>query len=231
MPFGIKIPVAIPDAIPVALLALSAAQTALAGVVFESLSTNPSGALSNAYSSGGTYLYGVSTGQEFSIEDDLILDGITFWGSSQNFSGGQMANFSGYQIVIWNEGFGSIAAQWNLSAADMSALATGQQNIFHGNEYALTGSIAGILAAGTYVMNIGAYAYDPNGDTFVWSTGDLVEGWWQTQTPTWGTWKEVPQFIGAEPGGAFRLTGSVVPAPGAWALVGLAGLAAGRRRR
>lgn len=214
-----------------AMLAMSAAPTAMADVVFESLSTNANGALSNAYSSGGAYVYGISTAQEFSIEDDLILDGITFWGSSQNFSGGQMANFSGYQIIIWNVGFGSIAAQWNLSAGDVSALATGQKNIFNGNEYALTGSISGTLAAGTYVMNIGAYAYDPNGDTFVWSSGELLGGWWHTQNPTWGTWKEVPLSIGAEPGGAFRLTGSVVPAPGAMALLGLAGLAAGRRRR
>lgn len=213
------------------ILAMAAAPTAMAGVVFESLNTNTNGSLSNAYASGGSYLYGISTAQEFSIEDDVLLDGITFWGSSQNFSGMQMANFTGYQIIIWNVGFGSIVAQWNLAAADLAAVATGQKNIFNGNEFALTGSISGSLAAGTYLLNIGAYQSDPVGDAFVWSSGDIVGGWWHTQNPTWGTWKQVPHSVGAEPGGAFRFTGTVVPAPGAIALLGFAGLAAGRRRR
>lgn len=214
-----------------AMLVLSTASTSMAGVVFESLPTNTNGALSNAYSSGGSYLFGVSTGQEFSIEDDLNLDGITFWGSSQNLTGGQMANFTGYEIIVWNADFGSIAAHWTIGAADLSAVATGRKNIFNGNEFALTGLISGTLAAGNYVMNIGAFQANAEGDTFVWSTGSIVGGWWYTQNPNWGTWVEAPLFVGANPGGAFRLTGSVVPAPGTIALVGLAGLTARRRRR
>lgn len=214
-----------------AMVAMSAAPTAMGGVVFESLSTDTNGSISNAYSSGGSYLYATSTGQAFSIEDDLILDRITFWGSTQNFNGGQLANLTGYEVIIWNTDFGSIAAQWTLSAGDVTAIATGDENIYNGLEYAISGAISGTLAAGSYVMNIGGFQADPNGDSFVWSSGSIVGGWWYTQNPTWGTWKEAPLMIGSEPGGAFRLEGSVVPSPGAIALLGLAGLAVGRRRR
>jgi hypothetical protein len=214
-----------------AMVAMSAAPTAMAGVVFESVSTNTNGSISNAYSSGGSYFYATSTGQAFSIEDDVILDGITFWGSTQNFTGGQLANMTGYEVIIWNTDFGSIAAQWTLSAEDVTAVATGDENIFNGFEYAFTGSISGTLAAGSYVMNIGGFQADPNGDSFVWSTGSVVGGWWYTQNPTWGIWKEAPLMIGSEPGGAFRLNGSVVPTPGAMALLALAGLSVRGRRR
>ena len=207
------------------------APAAMAGVVFQSLSTNTNGSRSNAYSTGGTYFDAVSTGQEFSLEDEVTIDGITFWGSGQNFGGGQLANFTGYEIIVWNVGFGSIAAHWTLDADDITAVATGQNNIFNGLEYALSGSITGSLAAGTYIMNIGAFQSDPNGDSFIWSTGDITGGWWYTQNPSWGTWIEAPLSLGAKPGGAFALTGEIVPAPGTLALLGLAGLARGRRRR
>jgi MYXO-CTERM domain-containing protein len=203
----------------------------MAGVVFESVSTDTNGSISNAYSSGGSYFYATSTGQAFSIEDDVNLDGITFWGSTQNFTGGQLANMAGYEVIIWNTDFGSIAAQWTLSAGDVTAVATGDENIYNGLEFAISGTISGTLAAGSYVMNIGGFQIDPNGDSFVWSTGSIVGGWWYTQNPTWGTWKEAPLMISSEPGGAFRLNGTVVPAPGALAVLGLAGLATGRRRR
>ena len=215
----------------VAALSLSTVHSAIAGVVFESLSTNPNGAISNAYSSGGSYLYATSTGQEFSLEDEVTLDSITFWGSGQNLAGGQLSNITGYEIIVWNVGFGSIAAHWTINAADLTAVATGGQNIYNGNEYALSGSIAGSLAAGTYIMNIGGYQANPNGDAFIWSSGSIDGGWWYTQAPTWGTWIEAPRSINAEPGGAFRLGGTVVPAPGAIAVLGLAGLGIGRRRR
>ena len=141
------------------------------------------------------------------------------------------SGFTGYQIIIWNEGFGSIAAQWTIDAGDLAAIATGDSNIAGGLEYALSGAISGTLGAGTYIMNIGAFQSDPNGDAFVWSTGQIVGGWWYTQGPAWGSWVEAPFSISAEPGGAFQLEGSVVPAPGVWTLVGLAGWTARRRRR
>jgi hypothetical protein len=80
-------------------------------------------------------------------------------------------------------------------------------------------------------MNIGGFQADPNGDSFVWSTGSVVGGWWYTQNPTWGTWIEAPLMISSEPGGAFRLNGSVVPTPGAITLLALAGLSVRGRRR
>lgn len=214
-----------------AMAAMAAAPISMAGVVFESQSTNTNGSISNAFSSAGGYSSGVSTGQAFSLEDEVNLDGITFWGSTQNFGGSQLANITGYEIIVWNVGFGSIAAHWTLNAGDVTAVATGENNIFNGLEYAFTASITGSLAAGDYIMNVGASQADANGSSFVWSTGSIEGGWWFTQNPTWGSWVEAPFSIGAEPGGAFRLTGSVVPAPGALALLGLAGLVSGRRRR
>jgi formate/nitrite transporter FocA (FNT family) len=86
------------------------------------------------------------------------------------------------------------------------------------------------LAAGSYYMNIGAILNDAAGDQFVWSQGQNVQDFWFTDDNgqyNWGDWRQLPTFIGNTAGGAFVLS---APAPGAIALLGMAGLI-GRRRR
>jgi len=209
---------------------LALGHAASAGVIFESRSIAGQGAFSAAYASGG-YAVGISTAQRFSVEDDSILDGITFWGSSWDPDETGLANFSGFQIVIWNEGFQSIAAQWSVSMADLQIALGDHANLLGSPEYSFTTGITGTLAAGTYFMNIGAYQIDPAGNAFMWSYGSVEGGWWTTTSPTFGTWREVPNFIGSNPGGAFQLTGVPVPAPGALALLALASACGFSRRR
>jgi hypothetical protein len=79
-------------------------------------------------------------------------------------------------------------------------------------------------------MNIGAQLNDAAGDQFVWSQGQNVQDFWFTDENAqnkWGDWRPLPTFIGNTAGGAFVLS---APAPGAIALLGMAGLM-GRRRR
>ena len=88
------------------------------------------------------------------------------------------------------------------------------------------------LGAGNYMITIGGVLNDPDGDSFAWTDGLADGSLPATQayatvgdTPTeWGSW--IPISDGTS--GAFVLNG--VPAPGAVALLAMAGLR-GRRRR
>ncbi|MDZ4830462.1 MAG: hypothetical protein SGJ09_09740 [Phycisphaerae bacterium] len=208
---------------------IAIASSATADLIVENGPVNPQGAISDAFSSGGTYANAVSIAQTFSLEDSVQLTGLSFWGSSTNFSGGDLANFSAFNVVIWNADFSQQVLNWTISLASFSTTATGNENLFNSPEYRFDTAVLGSLASGTYQMNVGAVLADGAGDAFVWSQGAEPTGVWVTTAPTFGSWLEAPPGIGEERGGAFRLDGTI-PAPGAIALLGLAGLA-GRRRR
>jgi MYXO-CTERM domain-containing protein len=88
------------------------------------------------------------------------------------------------------------------------------------------------LGTGNYMITIGGVLNNPDGDSFAWTDGLADGSLPATQayatvgdTPTeWGSW--IPISDGTS--GAFVLNG--VPAPGAVALLAMAGLR-GRRRR
>ena len=97
----------------------------------------------------------------------------------------------------------------------------------------------GAISAGTYHMNIGALYNTTTAlkDQWVWTTGlasiddpmSLSLSFPGSPSGGWGTW-----FNGIPPGGTGVLGGAFVltaPAPGVFALLGLAGLIGGNRRR
>ncbi len=216
----------------IALIA-AASVTTLAGadIIYQNLPTSTLGAISESFGSNGGYAFGQSCAQRFSVESSFNLSDISWWGSSQNFSGGDLSNFSAFEVVIWNADFSAQVANFNIGLGSLTATATGLTNFFGAPEYEFSAAVSGLLAAGTYNINIGAVMANGQGDEFIWSAGaDQTGRYFTSPTNPWGTWKLVPPAIGDDGFGSVRLEGSMVPAPGAVALLGLAGLV-GRRRR
>jgi MYXO-CTERM domain-containing protein len=216
----------------IALLAAATATTvASADLIYENLPTSTLGSISESFSSNGSYAFGQSCAQRFSVEDSYNLSSLSWWGSSQNFSGGDLSNFSAFEVVIWNADFSAQVTSFNISLGSITTTPTGLNNFFGSPEYQFSAAINGVLGAGVYNINIGAVMANGQGDEFIWSAGAEQTGrFFTSPSNPWGTWKELPPGIGDDGFGSVRLEGSLVPAPGAIALLGLAGLV-GRRRR
>lgn len=188
------------------------------------------GFYSDAFDSKGAYTYAQSGAQAFDLEDSYTTSSLRWWGSMNGFNGQGISNIDGFQIIVWNSGFDLQVTNQTIDLANITATATGETNFFGEAIYEFYAPLAFQVSSGSYFMNIGAQLNDAAGDQFVWSQGQDVQNFWFTDVNgqyTWGDWRPLPNFIGNTAGGAFVLS---APAPGAIALLGMAGLA-GRRRR
>jgi hypothetical protein len=206
------------------------------------------GTFSDALQSGGNYFYSQAIGQSFSVasgQSSTITD-ISFWGSSEYFQSttpwnqtALSSNIISMQIAILRTDTGTsdfpIVHSWTIQTGQFSQVLTG--NYTAGTlspVFLLSTVLAGnyTLGAGNYMITIGGVLNNPDGDSFAWTDGLADGSAPATQayatvgdTPTeWGSW--IPISDGTS--GAFVLNG--VPAPGAVALLAIAGLR-GRRRR
>jgi len=206
------------------------------------------GTFSDALQSGGNYFYSQAIGQSFSVgsgQSSTITD-IAFWGSSEYIQSSTpwnqtalSSNIVGMQIAILRTDTGTsdfpIVQSWTIQTGQFSQVLTG--NYTAGTlspVFLLSTVLAGnyTLGAGNYMITIGGVLNNPDGDSFAWTDGLADGSLPATQayatvgdTPTeWGSW--IPISDGTS--GAFVLNG--VPAPGAVALLAIAGLR-GRRRR
>ena len=206
------------------------------------------GTFSDALQSDGSYFYSQAIGQSFSVgsgQSSTITD-IAFWGSSEYFQSttpwtqtALSSNIISMQIAILRTDTGTsdfpIVQSWTIQTGQFLQQLTG--NYTAGTlspVFRLSTVLAGnyTLGAGNYMITIGGVLNDPDGDSFAWTDGLADGSLPATQayatvgdTPTeWGSW--IPISDGTS--GAFVLNG--VPAPGAVALLAMAGLR-GRRRR
>ena len=206
------------------------------------------GTFSDALQSGGSYFYSQAIGQSFSVgsgQSSTITD-IAFWGSSEYFQSttpwtqtALSSNIISMQIAILRTDTGTsdfpIVQSWTIQTGQFLQQLTG--NYTAGTlspVFRLSTVLAGnyTLGAGNYMITIGGVLNNPDGDSFAWTDGLADGSLPATQayatvgdTPTeWGSW--IPISDGTS--GAFVLNG--VPAPGAVALLAMAGLR-GRRRR
>lgn len=185
------------------------------------------GAFSDAISSGGSYFYGQALAQTVNVSQGYNLSQLTFWGSSENFIQSGLANIVGFQMVIYSADFSSVVVSKTWALGDMQVTPTGALNSDGGIEYQFAGNLTGGIAAGEYRMSVGAILADGEGDAFIWSQGEDASGLYYSVGAGFGTdWTPAPEGYS----GSFLLFGNV-PGPGALALLGLAGLSAGRRRR
>lgn len=218
--------------------------------------TNPGGGFGGADASliqsqlGMTILGGNTNVGSFRRADNFTvgaggwqLDSIQVFGY---FTGGNTTTspVEGLYVQIWS---GNPSAGGTLVAGDMTTniLSSSQwtgayrasTNAPLGNTRPIwdaVGSLGGlILAEGEYWVEVGMFSSlgtmwmpgvsIPDEST----TGDALV--FTVSTGTWANW--VDSGSNTQVGMPFVLTGSVVPAPGALAMLGLGGLVAGRRRR
>jgi hypothetical protein len=208
------------------------------------------GTFSDALQSDGSYFYSQAIGQSFSVssgQSSTITD-VTFWGSSEYLQSSTpwnqtalSSNIISMQIAILRTDTGTsdfpIVRSWTIQTGQFSQVLTGNYTAeTFSPVFRLSTVLAGnfTLNAGNYMITIGGVLNNPDGDSFAWTDGLADGSVPATQayatvgdTPTeWGTW--IPISDGTS--GAFVLNGVTVPAPGAVALLAMAGLR-GRRRR
>jgi len=188
------------------------------------------GFYSDAFDSNGAYTYAQSGAQAFSLEDSYTTSSLRWWGSMNGFNDQGISNIDCFQIIVWDSNFESQVFNQKIDLANIKWGETGDFNFFGQPVYEFVVPLAFQITTGNYFMNIGAQLNDAAGDQFVWSQGENVDGFWFTDNNgqyDWGDWRPLPNFIGNTAGGAFVLS---APAPGAIALLGMAGMI-GRRRR
>ena len=188
------------------------------------------GFYSDAFDSKGAYTYAQSGAQAFDLEDSYTTSSLRWWGSMNGFNGQGISNIDCFQIIVWNTDFRSNVTNQKIDLENVTATATGETNFFGEAIYEFYVPFSFQVSSGSYFMNIGAQLNDAAGDQFVWSQGQNVQDFWFTDENAvnkWGNWRPLPTFIGNTAGGAFVLS---APSPGAIALLGMAGLAARRRR-
>jgi hypothetical protein len=208
------------------------------------------GTFSDALQSDGSYFYSQAIGQSFSVasgHSSTITD-VTFWGSSEYIQSSTpwnqtalSSNIISMQIAILRTDTGTsdfpIVHSWTIQTGQFSQVLTGNYTAeTFSPVFQLSTVLAGnfTLGAGNYMITIGGVLNNPDGDSFAWTDGIADGSVPATQayatvgdTPTeWGTWIPIPDGTS----GAFVLNGINVPAPGAVALLAMAGLR-GRRRR
>ena len=207
------------------------------------------GTFSDGLSSGGNYFYSQALGQKFTVGggQTVTIGSIDFWGSSEYINSQApwtettlSSNIYAIQISILRITPGNnqypVVHSWTINTPLITQTLTGSyvpevlSPVFQLST-ALSGNKT--LIGGDYLLSIGGLLTDPDADAFAWTDGQADGSRPATQAyatvgdiPTeWGRWS--PANDGTS--GAFILNG-VVPAPGALALLGLAG-AAWRRRR
>lgn len=187
------------------------------------------GFYSDGFDSQGQYFYAQSGAQLFSMEDSYAFSSVEFWGSMNGFNGQGLSNIDCIQVVIWSKDFNNIIFSDRIDLGSWAVTATGESNFFGEPVYHFKTSYTNSLKAGTYAIGIGAILNDASGDQMVWSQGVNTQAFYYTSNPNWGTWQVLPLGIGNTAGGAFMLN-AALPAPGALALLGLAGICTKRRR-
>jgi hypothetical protein len=208
------------------------------------------GTFSDGLSSNGNYFYSQALGQKFTVGggQSVTIGSIDFWGSSEYVNSqtpwtqtALSSNIYAIQVSILRLTPGNnqypVVWSWTIYTPLITQTATGtyvpetQSPVFQ-----LSATLSGnrSLLSGDYIMTIGGLLTNVDGDAFAWTDGQADGSQSATQAyatvgdiPTeWGRWSPVNDGTS----GAFVLNGTVVPAPGVLALMGLA-VTAGRRRR
>lgn len=189
------------------------------------------GIYSDAYSTNGNQFYGQSIATGFSVNNSWNLTQLTFWGFSENFFQAGLGNVAGFQMQILSADFSTVVVNQTWTLAQLAVQATGNIGNTGGIEYQFAGTIAGAITAGSYWLNVGFIANDPNGDGWAWTTGmnaaSAVGAAFSDGDGGWTNWAVNEQQASL----SHILFGQIVPAPGALALLMAGGLAGGTRRR
>ncbi len=221
----------------VAALTLGACGAALGQIEFVAFDSQPSATTADGYFADGRafQFYSQRIAVAFSPDQWCLSKGLTFWGSSENFSTPGLGNVLQFYVSILNDDAGNpgnpgqVLSEQTLFLNQFTVTPTGRDNALGGHEYKFEIPDMGFrvaLTPGTqYWMNVGAILDEPMEDAWGWTFSNSQS--WGVASNPWKApgWQTVPNQYGV----AFTLTG--VPAPGAVMLGAIAALAAGRARR
>lgn len=208
------------------------------------------GVFSDALQSNGNYNYSQALAQSFRVNEGqaATVSGLRFWGFSEYLASSTpwlqtslSSNIVAIQVSILRADAGTpvfpVVQSWTLQIGQVQQALTGNYvpTIFS-PVFQLTANLAGnvTLGSGQYVISIGGVLNNPDGDAFGWLDGQADGSLPSTQAYAtvgdsagqWGTWIAVDDGTS----GAFELQGEVIPAPGALAVLAVAGAARRRRR-
>lgn len=175
--------------------------------------------------------YNQRLAEDFNLGAGSTIQVVHFWGSEEGyFSLGYPGNISAYVIEFYADAGGNPGAlldSQTLGVGSVTATDTGL-DLFSGSDiFQFSADIADLnLGAGNYHVGVSALFINStqSDDSFFLAPG--LNAGASVASPPSGSYLFDPNATGF----AFELEG-VVPAPGALALLGLAGVAARRRRR
>lgn len=217
----------------VAMLAVLAGAAAANAAV---LSSNPQDFGANFglgfYSDGAPgYFYSQQIAENFSLSVASNITGVNFSGASEFFSFPDYTNITGFNVQILADA-GGVPGEVIYSEVVTSAGSALQGvNALGSNVYKTSATFSSPinnLAAGNYWVSIGGILANGFGDAWVWADGTVDDGIAYTFNPNGGGWTA---YNDGSTSGTFEIVGTEVPAPAGLGLLGLAGIAAGRRRR
>lgn len=156
------------------------------------------------------------------------INGVCWWGGSENFIFDDLTNFSGFNIQFFANAGGSpgapVSANMNFSVADTSPVPTGNLLIGGGIEYYQCVKFNAIdLPAGTYWLSIGGVAIAAFDDAYAWDFSAQGDNTFVFTDPTWASPWLVAQGFG-------DLAFQIQPEPGTLSLLGLGALLFRRRK-
>lgn len=245
-------------------LTLLAASAATAGIPWYSNAPRPGvkdpdgsgftlqdGPFTDAFSSAGQYFYSFALGQRFSISSTQTFGAVRLWGASEYIESSTppwlqtrlSANISAIQVSIFDINATGPAStprhSWTIGVGSITQTTTGDYvggNLQYSPVFRLDAALLGgyTLAAGSYLVSVGAVLTMPEGSAFAWMSGvadgNLASsrsyGTSGDQVGEWGQW--APLVTGTT--GAIEFY-TEIPGPATVSLLALGGLVRSRRRR
>lgn len=197
------------------------------GAVYEQLpDMNDLGTGYWSASYAGTF-YDYKHADNFTLDAGVGVVGVTWWGGSEYYQHPDLTNFAGWEVAFYEDAAGlpgGVIYSEYFTKANTNPVDTGYDgwngaNVYS-HEVALTGSVD--LAGGTqYWLSVAADLISPGADGWWWQKSVDVDLLGATYLWSSGYWENSYDF---------DVTFSLIPAPGALALLGLAGLVSRRRR-
>lgn len=126
------------------------------------------GSFSDALSSNGSYLYGQTIADNFTVgSGGWNVNTIRFWGGSEGFVFPDLSNFTDFEVNIMSP-LGTVVQGGIVPKSSFTITPTGNAT-GTGLEYLFELTVNFSLAAGNYYLNVGSVNTSAVGDAFVWS--------------------------------------------------------------